>query len=349
MKTRYTVFFVMTVLVSISFSPAVSASGVSDIPGDITSDGTVDISDLAQLARYWFEECGLGVANGQACTYDCQCASAHGACVGGQCVEQVDYVFLINAVSSMQSSLAAVRSGLGSFVQTADLSEADLRYSIVLYGAYPELILEFTDDPNDVLDTLDGINCSGAEAGLHADHNADPDAGLEALWIVLGGAVDKTLVNGPAVSSDYHFAFRPLARPTLMVLSKEDSDRAYFEFNRRSGQDTVEPPTLLTSAWQGEVDAVADAAVERGAFIALIINDSDMPAAAQYSDPDLQVQDPDFSNFNPTSTLQMLTAYGLQNCLQGQLLQEGLDARCYNINNIDQPGVAYNLMAATLE
>ncbi len=321
----------------------------SDIPGDVNKDCRVNFADIAIIAAYWLQECGDGVANGQSCTFDCQCSSLHAGCIDGQCVELIDYVFIIDATSTMQDEVSALRNGLSGFLSTADMSLIDARYCIVLYGTHPELIMEFTDEPNSVINVMNSINCSGAASGLHADHNSNPNAALETIRIVLGEAVDKTLVNGPAVSSGYRFAFRSGAGKNLILVTDEDSDRPYFEFNRFAGQDTEEPPTTLTADWQSEVDAAAGAAINSGASISQIVNRSDYPSRNQFGDPALQVQDPDFSNFNPVATLNQLIANGLGTCLQAQLLNENLAARCFNIYDIESPGVIYNLMISTIE
>ncbi len=339
----------MVFLVVCSVTAEATGSCQSDIPGDLNKDSRVNLTDIAIIATYWLQECGDGVENGLACTFDCQCSSIHAACIDEQCVELIDYVFIIDATSTMHNEVAALRDGFSGFINTTDLSLINARYCIVLYGTHPELIMQFTDEPNSVINVMNSINCSGAVSGIHADHNANPNAALETIRIVLGGAVDKTLVNGPAVSSGYQFAFRTRARRSLILVTDEDSDRPYFEFNRFAGQDTEEPPTILTADWQSEVDAAATAAINSGAFISQIVNRNDYPSKNQFGDPTLQVHNTDFSNFNPTATLNNLIANGLERCLQAQLLAANLKARCFDIYDIESPGVIYNLMLSTIE
>ena len=338
------VFFVL-----VNLSAELKASCQSDILGDLNNDCNVNFVDLAVVAENWLKQCGEAVPDGQSCEFDCQCAS-YSACVDGECTKLLDYVFIIDATATMSSEVTAFKEGLYSFFSTADMNSIDAQYCIVLYGSHPELIMEFTPDTNSVINVMDSINCFGAAVDLHADHNSNPNASLEVIRIVLDSAVDNTLVNGPNVPSGYEFAFRERARKSLILLTDEDSDRPYFEFNRFTGQDTEEPPDMfLPAQWQAEVDAAADAAVNNDVFISMIVNRNDIPSKYQYGDSNLQVQDPDFSNFNPVMTLQHLVSNGLGNCLQAQLLDAGLTSRCFDILYVDTPGAVYNLMLTTIE
>jgi len=338
------VFFIVVTLTT-----ELKGSCQSDIPGDLNNDCKVNFVDVAIMAETWLKECGEGVPDGQSCEFDCQCASPHSVCIDGECTKLLDYVFIIDATVSMSYEVTAFKNELYSFFSTADMNSIDAEYCIVLYGKHPELIMEFTADTNSVITVMNSINCSGAAAGLHGDHNDNPNAALEAIRIVLDGAVDNTLVNGPNVACGYAFAFREQARKNLILLTDEDSDRPYFEFNRFTGQGTEEPPDILTAQWQAEVNATADAAVNNDAFISMMVDISDNPSKFQYSDPGLQVQDPDFSNFDPAMTLQSLINAGLGDCLQAQLLDADLTSRCFDIFYVDTPGAVYNLMLTTIE
>lgn len=337
------------VFIVVNSTPHLKGSCQSDIPGDLNNDCKTDFIDLAIIAQTWLMECGEGVAVGRKCEFDCQCDSSFSACIDGECAKLLDYVFVIDATASMADKITAFKNGLSSFFTIADMNSIDAQYCIVLYGNHPELIMEFTADTNSVVDVMNSINCSGAVPDLHADHNGNPNAALEAIRIILENAVDNTLVTGPNIPSGYEFAFRERARKSLILLTDEDSDRPYFEFNRFIGQDAEEPPDILTAQWQAEVDATANAATNNNAFISMMVNRTDNPSKHQYGDSNLQVQDPDFSNFNPNMTLQSLLNAGLGNCLQARLLDSNLISRCFSILDVDSPGAVCNIMLTTIE
>jgi hypothetical protein len=85
----------------VSLTTQTKGSCRSDIPGDLNNDCRIDFIDLAIIAQTWLKECGEGVAVGQSCEFDCQCASSCSACIDGECTKLLDYVFVIDATASM--------------------------------------------------------------------------------------------------------------------------------------------------------------------------------------------------------------------------------------------------------
>lgn len=262
--------------------------------------------------------------------------------------QRADFVFLIDATSSMGGEIASVKSGLGDFVTGLNSAAIDYRFAVVLYGGAPELVLDWTTSASAAETAFDKISVSGAVAGFQNNHNVNPEAGLEAIRIALGAATDSTLVRDN-VGGTGGLDFRANARKNLILVTDEDSDRPFYVDNRFTGQSATEPPSTLTAGWQAEVDATADALIGSKAFINMIINASDTPAKAQYGDPSLSAQDANFLNFDPDQTLLNLNAAGLGDSLEAQVLAADLVGRAFNIGAINSANFVNNFFAAKIE
>jgi len=262
--------------------------------------------------------------------------------------KKTDLVFLIDASGSMGDNIAAVRNGLSSFVGNLGSSSIDARYALALYGGPTELVLDFTTDGSALEDAFDLINVNGAVSGFQNNHNINPEAGLEALRIILNGATDNTLQRNNVVGSG-PLSFRSDARKNIILVTDEDSDLPYYSDNRFTGQSGNEPPGFPNSIWQAEVDATAGVAISEQIFLNMIINAGDLPSERQYGDPDMDASDDDFLNWDAAQTLQNLEDAGNDDCLQAQLLEADLVARAFNISQVANEGFVDNFFAAKLE
>lgn len=259
-----------------------------------------------------------------------------------------DFVFIIDASGSMAGEIAAVRSGLGSFVGSLNTNEIDARFAVVLFGGTPELVLNFTTDQLVTESAFDLINVSGAVPGIQNNHNVNPEAGLEAIRIVLNAAATNGLMRNN-VGGDGPLVFRPDARKNLILVTDENSDLPFYAANRQPGQSGTEPPTTLTAPWQAEIDATAQAVIANQAFINMLINPAATPSRFQYGDPAQSASDPNFLNFDPDLTLTNLVSAGYGRSLEAQVLAAGLIGRTFNITVVDTTNFVANFFAAKIE
>jgi len=263
-------------------------------------------------------------------------------------IKKTDIVFLIDATSSMNGEIAGVRNGFSQFVDDLGAAGVDARFAVVLFGGAPELILDFTSDAILTENVLNSI-IIGNNPGVHANHNVNPEAGLEAIRMALGAAPQSEFLNGN-IPQDGTLDFRPDARKNLILATDEDSDRAANGANRFPGQSTGEPPGTINAAWQAEVDATAQAVIDSEAFINLLINRSDPPSISQYGDWAKDVSDPDFLNFDADLTLAALLADPLTDeSLQAQVLGADLVARSFNVAGANNSDFVENFFAAKVE
>lgn len=261
---------------------------------------------------------------------------------------KTDFVFIIDASGSMAGEISGVRNGFGAFASSLSSATVDARFAVVLFGGEPELILDFTTDTTAVQNTLNAISTSGAVSGVHANHNANPEAGLEAIRMVLGAASNSVLANGN-IPEDGTLNFRSDARKNLILATDEDSDRPFYTANRLSGQTSNEPPNSIAGTdWQAEVDATAQAAIRSQAFLNLLVG-TDTPTYDQYGDFHQDVSDADLLNYDETATLNNLIASGHGDSLQAQVLAAGLVARTFDVQGANDTDFISNFFAAKLE
>jgi hypothetical protein len=259
-----------------------------------------------------------------------------------------DFVFLIDASGSMGDNISAVSTGLSGFVNGLNAAEVDGRFSIILFGGAPELVLDFTSSGAAVQTAFGKISANGAVAGFQNNHNVNPEAGLEAVRIALGGATDNTLLR-THVGGSGGLSFRAGARQNLILVTDEDSDLPYYTGNRFTGQSGMDPPSPLTAPWQAEVDDAAATVVGNQAFLNMLVDVDDAPSAKQYGNPGSSVQDANFLNFDPDATLANLIAGGFGNSLEAQVLSAGLIARTFDISQVNNANFVNNFFAAKIE
>ena len=275
-----------------------------------------------------------------------------GASVSQAAPVPTDFVFMIDASASMSGRIASVRNGFGTFATNLDANAVDARFAIVVFGGASELILDFTSDKALVQSRLNQITI-GPNAGIQNNHNHNPEAGLEAIRMVLGAAPNSELDNNN-IPEDGFLNFRGNARKNLILATDEDSDNPFHAVNRFPGQPATlgsDPPANIAgTGWQDEVDATAAAVIQSQAYLNLLINIGDTPSRSQYGDYTKDVSDPNLLNFNESATLANLLADSARaNSLQAQVLGAGLVARTFDVNQANNATFVNNFFAAKLE
>jgi hypothetical protein len=261
--------------------------------------------------------------------------------------QAADFVFIIDATVSMAGEIAAVKNGLGSFVTSLNTNNINARFAVVLFGGPTEIIQDFTTDQTTTEAAFDVISVNGAVPGVHNNHNVNPEAGLEAIRIVLNAAVNNTIQRNN-VGGSGPLAFRPDARKNLILVTDENSDLPYYVENREAGQTGTEPPATLTAPWQAEIDTTARAVIANNAFVNLLINPSGV-TREQYGDPSQSVANANFLNYDPAATLTNLVAAGFGGSLEAQVLAAGLVGRTFNIGSVNTTNFIANFFAAKAE
>lgn len=261
---------------------------------------------------------------------------------------KTDFVFMIDATSSMGGEIAGVRAGFSTFVGNLNAATVDARFAIVVFGGAPELVLDFTSDATTAQTALNSI-VIGSSAGFQNNHNLNPEAGLEAIRMALGGAVQNEFANNN-IPQDGILNYRADARKNLILVTDEDSDRPANVANRYPGQTSNDPPSVINDAWQAEVDATAQAVIQNQAFLNMLINVGDAPTRSQYGDYGKDVSDDNLLNFDADATLAALLLDPLTDeSLQAQVLQAGLLARAFDVAGANNPDFVNNFFAAKLQ
>lgn len=274
-------------------------------------------------------------------------------------VPATDFVFIIDATSSMGDEIDGVRNGFSSFVGGLDSNDIDARFAVVVFGGAPELTLDLTSDASAAQTALNNI-VLGSNSTQN-NHNLNPEAGLEAIRMVLGDAPQSNLANNH-IPQDGLLNFRSGARINIILATDEDSDLPFHAANRHGNQASSaasddSPPSngeanANWQAWQDEIDAVADAVINRAAYLNMLIGTDD-PTEFQYGDFTKDDSEDDLSGWDQAATLAALQADSVtDDSLQTQVLEAGLIARTFNIGNVAGPGgddFVNNFFAAKLE
>ncbi|OUS30226.1 hypothetical protein A9Q99_07065 [Gammaproteobacteria bacterium 45_16_T64] len=267
---------------------------------------------------------------------------------------KTDFVFIIDATGSMAGEIAGVKNGFSSFVSSLDAAAVDARFSIILFGGAPELVLDFTGSGVDAQAAFAKITI-GANAGFQNNHNLNPEAGLEAIRIALGEATNNTLVRNN-VGGVGGLDFRDDARKNLILVTDEDSDTPFYSDNRFGvGCNSCNPPSSGEahsdwSGWQDEIDATAQAVIDNDAYLNMLINIGDSPTKFQYGDYTHDESDPDLLNWDDAATLANLQGdSATDDSLQTQVLEAGLVARTFNVSGANNADFVDNFFAAKLE
>ena len=247
---------------------------------------------------------------------------------------KTDFVFMIDATSSMAGEIAGVRAGFASFVGSLNAATVDARYAVVVFGGSPELTLDFTSSGAAAQTALNNITI-GANIGIQNNHNVNPEAGLEVIRMVLGAAPNSILDNNN-IPQDGILNFRGDARKNLILVTDEDSDDPFHSVN--DGFNLQE-----------EVDATALAVIANNAFLNMLISHN-LNSEQQYGDYIHDVSDANLLNFDATATLANLNGSTVtNNSLQAQVLTAGLLARTFDVAGANDPNFVNNFFAAKLE
>ena len=268
-----------------------------------------------------------------------------------------DFVFIIDATSSMAGEIAGVQAGFSNFVGGLATNNIDARFSVVVFGGAPELTLDLTSDATAAQTALNSIIIGGPNANQN-NHNLNPEAGLEAIRMVLGAAPQSELANNH-IPQDGLLNFRSGARINIILATDEDSDLPFHSANRFGSQASSaasdeSPPSdgeanAAWGDWQDEIDAVAQAVINRSAYLNMLINRNEPPTIFQYGDYAKDVSDPDLSNWNQAATLAALQADpNTDNSLQTQVLEAGLIARTFDVAGANNSNFVDNFFAAKL-
>ncbi len=271
-----------------------------------------------------------------------------------------DIVFLLDATSSMDDEIAGVKNGFAGFVSGLNAANVDARYAIIVFGGSAELVLDLTSDATATQTAFNNITI-GANPGFQNNHNGNPhpEAGLEAIRMALGASTVPLVNNN--IPEDGILNFRDNAIVNLILATDEDSDLPFFAVNREVGQDwkfintgsrsPLNPLTGLQAVpWQNEIDNTAQAIIENGAFVNMLINIEDAPSASQYGDYNKDVSDADLLNFDPAATLLALKADPLtENSLQAQVLDAGLIGRTFDVEGANDPDFVNNFFASKVQ
>ncbi|MEM8987368.1 MAG: vWA domain-containing protein [Pseudomonadota bacterium] len=273
--------------------------------------------------------------------------SAHAATI------KTDFVFMIDGTSSMAGEIAGVRNGFSSFVSGLNANNVDARFSVVVFGGQPELILDLTPDATAAQTALNNVTI-GANPGIQNNHNFNPEASFETIRMVLGEAPNSELANNN-IPEDGFLNFRSDARINLILATDEDSDRAFFAANRPANQQGGDAPSngaasSIWGPWQDEIDATAQAVIDNNAYLNMLINRNDAPSIWQYGDYLKDVADADLLNYDAAATLAALEADpATANSAQAQILRAGLIARTFNIAGANDANFVNNFFAAKLQ
>ncbi len=263
-------------------------------------------------------------------------------------VPVTDFVFMIDATASMGGEIAGVKAGFSSFVAGLNAANVDSRFAIVAFGGEPELILDFTADQTLAAARLNQV-AIGAVAGVQNNHNFNPEASLETIRMVLGAATVNELANNNT-PEDGILNFRGNARKNLILATDEDGDRPFHAANRLASQTTVDPPTTMPTDWQTQVYNTANAVINAQAYFNMLVNRNEAPSRNQYGDPNHDVSDANFLNFNAAATLANLLADTVTDqSLQAQVLNAGLVARTFNVAGANDPNFVDNFFAAKVQ
>jgi len=235
-----------------------------------------------------------------------------------------DYVFIIDQTGSMMFKMPQIKSSIISMITYLKLNNYDNKYAFIIFSDYPELLLNWTDDVEQIQTAIDSIDYPGFS-----------EEALESLRISLNSAVNNTLVN--AIEP---LKFRENARKKVFLFTDEYSAVPYYIENRFLDQTTPDPPSPFpvdpNNGWCIEITSTAEALTTNNASLYLFIDAVSHSASKyQFSDPELQFQNIDYTNFDSKKTLDNLINNGLGECLQAKLLKRGKFCRAINIKDFE--------------
>jgi hypothetical protein len=159
-------------------------------------------------------------------------------------------MFLIDASSSMQVNIDAVRQGMPLFVDQIAAKKTDAQYGVVLFGAVAtEVVLDWTPSATLARDVIkqviagNGNNFTREPYNLiHFDHDCKHTNGcgtrestFEAIRMVLGRAKNNTFIRHPMSQTALlsgGITWRMGAERYIFLVTDEDSDCPFYDVNR---------------------------------------------------------------------------------------------------------------------
>lgn len=256
---------------------------------------------------------------------------------------KTDFVFMIDATSSMAGEISGVRAGFSTFVGNLNAATVDARFAVVVFGGAPELTLDFTSSGAAAQTALNNITI-GANPGIQNNHNVNPEAGLEVIRMVLGAAPNSVLANNN-IPQDGILNFRADARKNLILVTDEDADNPFHDVNKFPGQSG----TGVNGDIQNEIDAAASAVIASNAYLNMLVSHNGF-SEQQYGDYIHDVSDANLLNFDPAATLANLNGNTVtDDSLQAQVLTAGLIARTFNVAGANDSNFVNNFFAAKLQ
>ena len=354
------------------------------IPGGIVGDGGTDrvyrhCGDTAITldVEHTHETCALSEGS----SFPCPCApacvpapppppnfecSGPDAIVCSLCGEviELDVVFVVDASGSMTDNIRAVGRGLTHFIRGLTERDVTPRFALVLTGLAPELVVDFTDNMEVMIEAFARVEPNTILPGLHDRHN-DNEATLEAIRMAYGAAPESTFPapyahthtpNNTAVSGNLEW--RPLARRLVIICTDEDSDRPYLSANKAiyPGMSSTNPPSTWTytqdpsdssGAWASELADTMDVLTAWSDVEPVLpktavygfCNPGNGKSKQQFGDTgcDTATGADGFSGFDANATLACLESRGYADSLNGKMLAAGLSSRFFNINLLNDP------------
>jgi len=247
---------------------------------------------------------------------------------------KTDIVFIVDASTSMNDEITAVRNGISQFAQACLANNIDAQFALVRLGGMPQLRLGLTADASTLVAAM--------QPGTLGTSGGNEPA-LEAMRMALGVA-PQGFEQAP-----FQISYRAGALINVILLTDEDSDRAYYDLNsfcapsgtpcQGLSPNSNGPAHASWPAWQAEIDATASAFLARGAYLNMMVN---MRPTA--SNPHEAIGATEFQLGSATATaLDATGAYdrvatynnlpaNMRASMQGRLLAGGGLARTFNIN-----------------
>jgi hypothetical protein len=161
-----------------------------------------------------------------------------------------DFLFLIDASSSMQVNIDAVRQGMPLFVDQIAEKKTDAQYGVVLFGAVgTEVVLDWTPSATLARDVIkqviagNGNNFTREPYNLiHFDHDCKHtnncgtrESTFEAIRMALGKAKNNTFIRHPRSQTALlsgGITWRMGAERYIFLVTDEDSDCPFYDINR---------------------------------------------------------------------------------------------------------------------
>lgn len=276
----------------------------------------------------------------------------------------VDFVFAIDTSGSMQNAINGVVQGVNSFAKIA--TQANNQFHV---DAYFTLVL-FSQPDTDP--TLKVQNTNNAATFLNQVNKLTPNSLTG--WRETGLETMRCIANA-CVVDNMNIAFRTGAKKALLFFTDEDSDPANHAQNSYqsvtendmwcapyaitgqplpSDNDGSQIPTYIsatkwTNEWQAEITATANVLIQQDWSLYLLNNNHDNTYLTclnfvQYGNPNLAVQNTDYTGWNAAATLANLRASYSGNSVQALMLAANKVAKTFYVYNAAQTSFVNNFL-----